>query len=134
MVFWCLVLTIILNLLIGLTADGSTHWLSYLSIICVIGYIVGFAVGPGPIPWIMNAEFFTQAARPPATMLSCVANWTCNFLIGIGFPAVAVSLFQQIFSLLISTFTERCWSLCLPRFYDCFFTYHNLFTNSYARN
>jgi len=112
MVFWCLVLTIILNLLIGLTADGSTHWLSYLSIICVIGYIVGFAVGPGPIPWIMNAEFFTQAARPPATMLSCVANWTCNFLIGIGFPAVAnaagpyVFLGFMIVSLLITIYLQ----------------------------
>ena len=41
-------------------------WVPYLSIVCVLGYIVGFAIGPGPVPWIWNNEFFRQSARGPA--------------------------------------------------------------------
>jgi len=92
MIFWCLVLTIILNILVSVDMTEMT-WLPYLSIGCVIGYIIGFAIGPGPIPWILTGEMFTQEARPPAAMLACGVNWICNFMIGIGFPAVAVSLF-----------------------------------------
>lgn len=83
MIFWCIAMTVVLNLM--LVMEG---WISYLSIACVIGYIVGFAIGPGPIPWLVTAELFRQAARPPAFMIACMVNWGCNFLIGIGFPAV----------------------------------------------
>ena len=38
-------------------------WVSYVSILCVMGYIVGFAIGPGPVPWIWATEFFKQSAR-----------------------------------------------------------------------
>ena len=41
----------------------AAPWVPYLSIICVMGYIFGFAIGPGPIPWIWNTEFFKQSAR-----------------------------------------------------------------------
>ncbi|CAK8671815.1 solute carrier family 2, facilitated glucose transporter member 5-like [Clavelina lepadiformis] len=85
MIFWCLALTIILNLLV----ITKIAWISYLSIACVIGYIVGFAIGPGPIPWLITAELFRQAARPPAFMVACLVNWTCNFIVGISFPSVA---------------------------------------------
>ena len=40
-----------------------TEWMPKLSIVCVMGYIVGFAIGPGPVPWIWNTEFFKQSAR-----------------------------------------------------------------------
>ncbi|XP_039270735.1 solute carrier family 2, facilitated glucose transporter member 5-like [Styela clava] len=83
MIFWCIAMTVVLNLML---AFGG--WISYLSIACVIGYIVGFAIGPGPIPWLVTAELFRQAARPPAFMISCMVNWGCNFIIGISFPAV----------------------------------------------
>ena len=48
-------------------------------------------VSLGPIPWLITAELFRQAARPAAFMVACLLNWTCNFIIGISFPAVAVS-------------------------------------------
>ena len=41
----------------------AAPWVPYLSIVCVMGYIFGFAIGPGPIPWIWNTEFFKQSAR-----------------------------------------------------------------------
>lgn len=61
-------------------------WVPYLSIVCVLGYIVGFAIGPGPVPWIWNNEFFRQSARGPAGSISCGLNWTAAFLVGKFFP------------------------------------------------
>ena len=53
----CVAMTIILQNL------DRTPWMPKLSILCVMGYIVGFAIGPGPVPWIWNTEFFKQSAR-----------------------------------------------------------------------
>lgn len=84
MIFWCIAMTVVLNLLyLGPVV-------SYLSIGCIIGYIIGFAIGPGPVPWLITAELFRQSARPAAFMVACLLNWFCNFLIGIGFPSVEV--------------------------------------------
>lgn len=95
MVFWCVALTVILKILFDMQEADS--WISYLSIACVIGYIVGFAIGPGPIPWLITAELFEQAARPPAVMVSCMLNWACNFCVGIGFPAVQEATEAYVF-------------------------------------
>ena len=53
-------MTICLNML-----DKSSI-MPYLCIGCVLGYIIGFAIGPGPVPWIWNSEFFNQSARGAA--------------------------------------------------------------------
>jgi len=58
----------------------------YLSIVCILGYIVGFAIGPGPVPWIWNSEYFKQSARGPAGSVACALNWTAAFLVGKFFP------------------------------------------------
>lgn len=97
MIFWCLMLTIVLTILLGYEKGENPGVLPYLSIACVIGYIIGFAVGPGPIPWLITAELFTQAARPSATMIACVVNWMCNFIIGISFPSIANATGAYVF-------------------------------------
>ena len=55
----------------------------YLCIACVLGYIVGFAIGPGPVPWIWNSEFFNQNARGAAGCklhkFSAMSKHTTNF-------------------------------------------------------
>lgn len=112
MVFWCIGLTVILNVLL----DGVARWVSYLSIGGVIGYIVGFAIGPGPIPWLVTAELFRQAARPPAFMISCLVNWGCNFLIGIGFPVVNNATGPWVFLvfMVVCAFATAYCAIVLP--------------------
>lgn len=97
MIFWCLALTIVLTILLGYEDPTQAGPLPYLSIACVIGYIIGFAVGPGPIPWLIASEFFTQAARPAATTISCIVNWLCNFIIGMSFPSIANATGAYVF-------------------------------------
>jgi hypothetical protein len=67
-------------------------WVSYVSIVLVILFVVMFAIGPGSIPWFLVAELFNQSARGKATSLAVTINWAANFLVGIGFLPLQVSL------------------------------------------
>ncbi|XP_058151255.1 solute carrier family 2, facilitated glucose transporter member 2-like [Dasypus novemcinctus] len=56
-------------------------WMSYLSMAAIFFFTAFFGFGPGPIPWFLVAEFFTQGPRPSALAIAAFSNWTCNFII-----------------------------------------------------
>ena len=58
----------------------------------VLGFVASFEMGPGPIPWFIVAELFSQGPRPAAMAVSGFSNWTANFLVGIAFPKLQVSI------------------------------------------
>lgn len=60
--------------------------LSYLSIGAVFAFVAMFEMGPGPIPWFIVAELFSQGPRPAAMAVAGFSNWTANFIVGISFP------------------------------------------------
>uniref|UniRef100_UPI00398E48CE solute carrier family 2, facilitated glucose transporter member 1-like n=1 Tax=Pristiophorus japonicus TaxID=55135 RepID=UPI00398E48CE len=64
--------------------------MSYLSIVAIFGFVAFFEVGPGPIPWFIVAELFSQGPRPAAVAVAGCSNWTANFLVGMFFPLVEV--------------------------------------------
>ncbi len=43
--------------------------LSYLSVVFVILFVVGFATGPGSIPWFFVTELFHQVTRIPTKII-----------------------------------------------------------------
>lgn len=47
-------------------------------------------MGPGPIPWFIVAELFSQGPRPAAIAVSGFSNWSANFLVGLSFPKLEV--------------------------------------------
>ncbi|KAF4795556.1 Solute carrier family 2, facilitated glucose transporter member 5 [Turdus rufiventris] len=75
----CAILTLALNL------QNTVSWMSYLSIVCVIAYIVGHAIGPSPIPAVMITEMFLQSSRPAAFMVGGSVHWLSNFTVGLVF-------------------------------------------------
>ncbi|MBS1861143.1 MAG: sugar porter family MFS transporter [Actinobacteria bacterium] len=54
---------------------------SGLALVCLIVYIAAFAVGLGPVFWLMISEIFPLHVRSAAMSLSTVANWATNFLV-----------------------------------------------------
>ena len=52
-----------------------------LALVCLIAYVASFAVGLGPVFWLMISEIFPLKVRSPAMSLSAVGNWTSNFLV-----------------------------------------------------
>ncbi|NWI88282.1 GTR5 protein, partial [Pitta sordida] len=75
----CAVLTVALNL------QNTVSWMSYLSIVCVILYIIGHAIGPSPIPSVLITEMFLQSSRPAAFMVGGSVHWLSNFTVGLVF-------------------------------------------------
>lgn len=74
---------------ISLALVKTNQALSYLAIVAVFGFVASFEMGPGPIPWFIVAELFSQGPRPAAMAVSGFSNWTANFLVGLGFPKLA---------------------------------------------
>lgn len=65
-------------------------WIRYISIIATFGFVALFEIGPGPIPWFIVAELFSQGPRPAAMAVAGCSNWTSNFLVGMLFPYAEV--------------------------------------------
>ncbi|KAM4725660.1 solute carrier family 2, facilitated glucose transporter member 1-like [Anableps anableps] len=63
--------------------------MSYVAILAVMLFVAMFELGPGPIPWFIVAELFSQGPRPAAMAVAGCCNWTANFLVGMSFPKLA---------------------------------------------
>ncbi|XP_058465100.1 glucose transporter type 1 isoform X4 [Malaya genurostris] len=83
-------------------------WMSYLSVVSTLGFVVFFAVGPGSIPWMITAELFSQGPRPSAMAIAVLVNWMANFVVGIGFPSLKTALENYTF-LPFSVFLAIFW-------------------------
>lgn len=75
----CAVLTVALNL------QFTVWWMKYLSIVCVVAYVIGHAIGASPIPSVMITEMFLQSSRPAAFMVGGSVHWLSNFTVGLVF-------------------------------------------------
>ncbi|XP_013875828.1 solute carrier family 2, facilitated glucose transporter member 5 [Austrofundulus limnaeus] len=73
-------------LTIALTFQESVTWMPYVSIACVIVYVIGHAIGASPIPNVVTTEMFRQSARPAAFMVGGSVHWLSNFTVGLVFP------------------------------------------------
>ncbi|XP_040021701.1 solute carrier family 2, facilitated glucose transporter member 3 isoform X1 [Gasterosteus aculeatus] len=104
-------LNLVLTLFVSLSEQQTTPSLSYLAIVAVFGFVASFEMGPGPIPWFIVAELFSQGPRPAAMAVSGLSNWTANFVVGLGFPKLAelcgpyVFIIFVIFLILFFIFT-----------------------------
>ena len=79
------------HLRLSLCLQDKFAWMSYVSMTTIFLFVSFFEIGPGPIPWFMVAEFFSQGPRPTALALAAFSNWVCNFLIALCFQYIAVS-------------------------------------------
>jgi sugar porter (SP) family MFS transporter len=81
--------------LLGVTFEVSLGaWASWLSLICLLGYIVAFAIGLGPIFWLLIAEIFPAEARAAGAGLATAVNWLSSFVVGLLFVPLADAIGQ----------------------------------------
>ncbi|XP_059830980.1 solute carrier family 2, facilitated glucose transporter member 4-like [Hypanus sabinus] len=70
------------------SAQNKLPWMSYVSTVGIFGFVAFFEVGPGPIPWFIVAELFSQGPRPAAFAIAGFTNWSSNFLVGMSFQYI----------------------------------------------
>lgn len=84
-------------LTIFLYFKNSSVYYSYLSIVCIIAFIMSFAIGLGPIPFIYVAECFKQNARSAAFAVCMFTNWMANLILTLSFEYMAKLLGDYVF-------------------------------------
>ncbi|CAF0953345.1 unnamed protein product [Brachionus calyciflorus] len=86
---------ILLTVFLALQSRGPIY--SYLSIVCIIVFIMCFAIGLGPIPFVYVAECFRQDARSAALAICMFTNWVANLVLTLTFPYLAELLTNYVF-------------------------------------
>lgn len=81
-----ILLTTFLNLMGQSSLADSSDKFAIVCIVVAHTYIIGFALGLGPIPFIVVGEIFRQEPRAAAMSLSLAFNWICNFILMLLFP------------------------------------------------
>ncbi|XP_006885969.1 PREDICTED: solute carrier family 2, facilitated glucose transporter member 5 [Elephantulus edwardii] len=76
----------------ALVLQTTISWMPYISIVCVIAYVIGHALGPSPIPALLITEIFLQSSRPAAFMIGGSVHWLSNFTVGLIFPFIQVGM------------------------------------------
>ncbi|MBE9009936.1 sugar porter family MFS transporter [Pseudanabaenaceae cyanobacterium LEGE 13415] len=87
-----LLLTGLVGMIVGLGALGLAFQLSnlgqalgWVAIVSLMVYIAGFAIGMGPVFWLLIAEIYPLNVRSQAMSIATVANWGANFVVALTF-------------------------------------------------
>ncbi|KAG0235937.1 hypothetical protein BGW41_000628 [Actinomortierella wolfii] len=90
--------TLLLASFVGLTIScillvaGAYADVDVLVVVAVFLYTASFAVGLGPIPWLLLSEILPTYALSSASAVATCVNWGTNFVIGLVFPSLNEAL------------------------------------------
>ncbi|MGH3423556.1 MAG: sugar porter family MFS transporter, partial [Nocardioidaceae bacterium] len=97
-----LLLTGTVGLLVGLLILGVYFTSSTLqdnaSVLALVGllvFIASFAIGLGPVFWLMISEIFPVGVRSPAMAVCTIGNWGANFLVAQTFLSLGHAITRQ---------------------------------------
>lgn len=86
LLYWSLAgMAATLFVLSGAFLAGASGQLAWIAVISVAAYVGFFAIGLGPVFWLLIAEIFPLALRGRAMSLATVANWTFNLVVSATF-------------------------------------------------
>ena len=60
----------------------------WIAAVALFTYIAAFAIGLGPLPWVMMPEIFPLKVRGQGASLSAASNWAFNTLVVAAFPVL----------------------------------------------
>ncbi|KAF9200002.1 hypothetical protein BGZ49_009803 [Haplosporangium sp. Z 27] len=78
---------------------GAYANVGILVVVSVFLYIATFAIGLGPIPWLLLPELLPTYAVSPASSLATGVNWGTNFIVGLVFPSMTKGMGSGTFIL-----------------------------------
>jgi MFS transporter, SP family, galactose:H+ symporter len=77
---------LLLGLAFAVPHGAALRWLALTGLVT---YVAAFAVGLGPVFWVLIGEIFPDRARAAGASVSSAVNWFSAFVVGFGFLAVA---------------------------------------------
>lgn len=70
---------------VGFAYGGALPGFRWIAILSLMAYVGFFAIGLGPIFWLLISEIFPLAIRGRAMGLATVANWGFNLIVALTF-------------------------------------------------
>ncbi len=83
---------LMLLVLAGGFAWGAHGAVAYFTVASVAAYVGFFAIGLGPVFWLLISEIFPLAVRGRGMSVASVANWGMNFVVTLVFPPLVAAL------------------------------------------
>lgn len=72
-------------------------------------YVASFAIGLGPVFWVLIAEIYPLGIRGKAMALAAIANWGANLLVALTFLTLISALGKTTAFLLYAAIGLICW-------------------------
>lgn len=89
----CSFSTIFLVLLcFSISFMNKFSWLSYVSVLSVLAYVIAYGLALGPVPYFLGTELFDVGPRPIGMALGTASNWVGNLSIGLFFPTMQTAI------------------------------------------
>ena len=73
---------------------GASGSVAFVTVLSLAAYVAFFAIGLGPVFWLLIAEIFPLAVRGRAMSLATVANWGFNLVVTLTFLNLVQALGQ----------------------------------------
>jgi MFS family permease len=89
LLFWSLSGMVVSLLVIAIALFTESPVIDTIAIFSLMAYVASFAIGMGPIPWLINAEIYPIAIRGHAMSLAAFVNWLSNYLVALTFLDLA---------------------------------------------
>jgi MFS transporter, SP family, galactose:H+ symporter len=95
---------------IGFAVGGSLlKWIGAFSLVL---YIASFAVGLGPVFWLLISEIYPLKIRGQAASIATMANWLSNFLVSLTFLSLLNSMGNVLTFLLYAALSAAGFWYC----------------------
>jgi len=72
--------------MIALGFNFMLHGAGMVALVCMLGYIAGFAMSWGPVTWVLLSEIFPNQIRGKAMAVAVAAQWIANLAVSWTFP------------------------------------------------
>jgi len=87
------------GMVVGLTALGlgfelgaGAGWLSTMTAASLMFYVAAFAIGLGPVFWLLISEIYPLRVRGRAMSLATIGNWGSNLLVTVTFLSISKAI------------------------------------------
>jgi SP family galactose:H+ symporter-like MFS transporter len=77
---------------LGLSFRYPSEQLAWIAVTCLMGYVASFAIGLGPIFWLLIAEIYPLKIRGLAEGTAATFNWASNLIVSLTFLTLVEKL------------------------------------------
>ena len=92
---------------------GSSSIVAWLAVISLAVYVACFAIGLGPVFWLLISEIYPLKIRGRAMGVATMMNWGSNLIVALTFPQLAAFPGTQRNLLALRSHRHHRMVLCL---------------------